>query len=241
MSGEFWPADLVAWSKFAQSSITALAIIIGGIWTYVLFIQKRQRYPRLNVSHQVISWPVGQKNLIRLQVRIENLGDVLFRLSSGHVWIQLMRPWPNGVQEADRGMGGIRPAERKAEWPILQEHAWDKIEKEVEPRETDTLHFNFMVNRQVKTIIAHTYLRNETKSRWFDSFTSKPRTIGWNTDSVHDLQVDEQERRLMSEDKSSKDRNRNKKSSGNSDSRQGPPKERPSTDQLPDSLKDSGD
>ena len=35
----------------AKDVLTGAAIILGGIWTYMLFIRTRQKYPRANITH----------------------------------------------------------------------------------------------------------------------------------------------------------------------------------------------
>ncbi len=40
-------------AQIAQSIVTILALIVGGIWTYNVFIVQREDVPQLNIKHTV--------------------------------------------------------------------------------------------------------------------------------------------------------------------------------------------
>lgn len=61
-----------------QASVTVLAIFVGGFWSYLLLVRKRQIYPRSNLSHTVTWIPLtDRKALVHVCVSIFNAGEVL--------------------------------------------------------------------------------------------------------------------------------------------------------------------
>jgi flagellar biogenesis protein FliO len=46
-------SDIKDIADVIQALFTSLAFIIGGAWTYLLFVRKRQRFPRAKIEHQI--------------------------------------------------------------------------------------------------------------------------------------------------------------------------------------------
>lgn len=189
--GAIWPIDAMGWSSILQSLATTIAIFIAGFWTYRLFIQRRQRYPRAKITHLLLfRIPIGgEKVVLRVTVRIENSGEVLLKLASGRVWVQQVQPLPpHFLKEVDRTNDLITTEENEYEWPLLSEcnFDWSEIDQEVEPGESDEIHCDFVVDANVRSILVYSYMKNESKKRrglvpW------KKREIGWNTTTWHDF------------------------------------------------------
>jgi hypothetical protein len=184
------PSNLQAWGDLAETVATLLALIIGAFWTYRLFVQKRQKYPRANVSHAVTSWKIeGKRRLVRVNIKIDNVGDVLLRPCKGHAWLQVVRPWPYGVRSAAKGDGTLRPTgSTEASWPKVPdaEVEWTDSDIDIEPGETDFIHLDFVVPPKLRTVMVYTYLENPIKRsrlKWWGK-----REIGWKTSSIHELQ-----------------------------------------------------
>jgi len=59
----------------AASIATVVAVIVGGWWTYSLFIKEREEYPHANIelklSHVALSERV---NLLRIAIELSNTG-----------------------------------------------------------------------------------------------------------------------------------------------------------------------
>src|SRR5438067_414425 len=47
-----------------QSLVTVLALCVGAFWTYRLFIEQRQSYPRLKVEHQIQHWDISRDQVL---------------------------------------------------------------------------------------------------------------------------------------------------------------------------------
>lgn len=242
---DYW----IAWVDLIVSVCTVFAIGIGGWWTYKLFRQKRQRYPRANISHSINLWDVENcKRLLRVGIRIENVGDVLLRPSKGHVRLQLVRPWPYQVRDAANDKQPlVRPGSREANWPKLGENTWEDQSLEIEPNEVDIIYLDFIVPQKVETVKVYSHLVNPLKQGRF-SLGSKDQ-IGWTTSSIHelgntDMNDDPRDRRRSEEDSvdySERDYQKDKvadESSGPEDSPLGQsnPETEPDHDDIVDEL-----
>ncbi|MHC4171357.1 MAG: hypothetical protein ACYST5_00230 [Planctomycetota bacterium] len=169
-------------SEIVVNVSTFIAIVIGGVWTYMMFVRRRQKYPRAKVSHRIIHKKIdNNKTLIRVDVEMCNQGDVLIRLSRRLVRIKQMLPLgESALQMIDSKKKRIRRKEAKGQWPILGEvdlSGEDAI-YEIEPGDTDEFPFDFVISSEVKTVIVYSYFRNKAK---------RGREIGWNKRTVYDI------------------------------------------------------
>jgi len=184
------PNDIKDIVEIVQGIVTSAAIVIAGFWTYIVFVKRRQRYPRMKVQHEVEHWPVSaDERLLRVVERISNIGEVLVPLESVTVRVQQVRPWRDdalGTVVAARERLGEGVAE--LDWPVLGEHKnkWRTGDQEIEPTETDEVLYDLVVDKAVESISVYTYVKNAYKKRdpirpW------RSREIGWNTTTVHQL------------------------------------------------------
>lgn len=168
--------------RVIQSLFTILAIIVGGIWTYMLFVKRRQRYPRANITQQIEHYPLSdRKVLLRVALRICNEGEILLSLVSGFARVQQMIPCSIDLSGSTSDQEtSAEHCEPEAEWPLLSEKKlkFQKGEREIEPGETDELHFDFVIDPDVQLVVVYSYLKNVKKRR---------REIGWNVTSIYDL------------------------------------------------------
>jgi len=180
--GWFKNEENLAVLRTLQVLLSMLAIVVGGIWAYLLFVKRRQRYPRANVTQQIGHYPLpNNKVLLRATVRICNEGEILLSLVSGFSRVQQMIPCSDDLCEVLRVRDDSdEQCEPEAEWPLLSERKlkFEKSEREIEPGEIDELHFDFIIDSDVQVIVIYSYLKNVKKRR---------REIGWNVTSIYDL------------------------------------------------------
>jgi len=176
--------------EIVQAVLTSAAILAAAIWTYMLFVKKRQKYPRIKVGHEEEHWAVSpDEYLLRVVVRISNIGEVLVPLESVTVRIQQICPWRSDA------LGTIREARGKLKlgtselgWPVLDERKceWRSGVQEIEPAEDDEVIFDFVVDKAVEAVSVYSHVKNAYKKkhlarRW------RSREIGWNTTTIHEL------------------------------------------------------
>jgi hypothetical protein len=172
------PVWLQRWQDGADavaSSLTAAALIAGGIW----FFTRRERLPRANVEHHAIHWLSGDTLVLHLNVRVQNVGHVVMRLKSILVRVQQLTPVPDDIAALiAKGKDPVEKNESEVPWPSLAECPcdWSDACREIEPGETHECHFDFFVPADIERVEFYSYVRNVRKRR---------RDIGWGTTTVY--------------------------------------------------------
>jgi len=188
-----WPTEVKAWVELVQAAVTVLAIFVGGYWTYMLFRQKRQRYPRANIEHRIVHKSIcSDKVLLHVTARLTNIGEVLLALRFGRTTIEQMMPiMPHLQSHIDEGGDPVVDGETDIVWPALgtRETSWQRGQFELEPNESDDLQFDFIIDSSIETVLVYSYFRNAQKYRnpilrWL---LRQTREIGWGISTVYDL------------------------------------------------------
>jgi hypothetical protein len=165
-----------------QVAVTVAAVLIGGIWSYWLFVKNRQKYPRASIAHHITHRHIGNdKMLLHVSVTISNVGDVLLSLISLETRIQQVLPLSDEVLEAiSKGQNPVSQGETEVTWPLIdsQELELEKGECEVEPGERQEIHHDFILDAEIEAIEVYTYLINEQK---------RDREIAWDLTTLHEL------------------------------------------------------
>jgi hypothetical protein len=168
-------------AETGQAIATIVALIVGGAWTYILFVRKRQRFPRARVEHAVAIKPMSSKSLlVHLSVRIQNIGEVLLELVDSDIRLYQLVPVEGEIAEKiDKGEDPVPKGESEIDWPPLgqRECDWKQSPIEIEPGEYDEFHYDFVIASSVATFSAYSHFRNVVKKR---------RKIGWNWTTIHD-------------------------------------------------------
>lgn len=178
-------SDFESMAQIAQAVATVVAVLIGGSWSYMLFVSRRQKFPRANIEHQVICRPVIKgKLLLSVDVTITNSSEVLLSLISWEIIAKQMLPpcsellrylTPDILNHLDNGIQII-------EWQTiaLREDRWKKGQFEIEPGEQHQIHTDFLINSDIQTLLLESYFRNIEK---------RGKRIGWSLITTHDLQA----------------------------------------------------
>jgi hypothetical protein len=165
-----------------KSVATVVALAIGGMWTFRLFIKNRLNKPRAQPTHEVEIRDLGDLGLlVHASVKIYNQSPVLMTIAYGEVRLVPMLPLPNEIVALVREKKSpLQLNDTEIAWPRRQtiKAEWSKCPREIEPSETDTYHFDFIVDRPLSTFQIYSYFRNVSKKR---------REIGWNTTTIHDV------------------------------------------------------
>ncbi len=159
---------------------TTAAVILGGWWAWRRFGQSREAKPWANVEHAVVSKKLtDEKWLLRVTVSVHNKGKVRLNLGKGEVRVHNLLPYT-----ASEVKGLIdqlaKPDERQTEaaWDLLEKVDFSErnLRHELEPTESDHVHFDFFLEKTVKAVIVYSHIENSTKPG-----------IGWNETTLHDL------------------------------------------------------
>lgn len=175
--------DFLAKNKDAfdslQSIATVAGIVVAGIWTYMLFVRKREKYPRADLKHRIEFWDISERErLVRVVLVVKNESDTLLRLFHGRTWIQQMKPWPIEVIEQYKE-ASEESAEASVEvgWLLISEKKHDQ-EREIEPKESDEVSMDFIIDKGYEQILVYSFLENDRKPG---------RHLGWSTSAVIDF------------------------------------------------------
>jgi hypothetical protein len=174
------------WASIAESIAKVVALIVLAIWTYLLFIRQRQKFPRAKIEHALVQYPLpAGKVLLRLNVSITNIGNVLLQMSKTNIEISQFRPWPKDLMNdllSGTPIQAHGPKQNPIVWPLVHKREITAPEtfKEIEPNETENIYFDFIVEASLQAFFIWTYFENQTK---------RGRTMGWNTTSTQELQV----------------------------------------------------
>jgi hypothetical protein len=172
--------DLAA---IAQAVATVAAIIVGGVWSYMLFVRTRQRYPRAKIDHYITHRIMSGSNvLVHVGVTISNKGDVLLSLISAQTRIQQVLPVNAEIMDSiSEGRDPVPKGEREIEWPLIgssRKSTWEPGKREIEPGESETIYYDFIIESGIQAIEVYSYFGNASKPE---------RAIGWNLTTLYDI------------------------------------------------------
>jgi hypothetical protein len=175
--------DFLAKNKDAfaslESAFKIIGIILAGIWTYLLFVRKREKFPRADLKHRIEFWDISeQERLIRIVLVIKNESDVLLRLFDGETWIQQMKPWPietiEKFKEQNEKSGKVSA---EVGWLLISEKNHNQ-EREIEPKESDEVSMDFIIDKSYEQILIYSFFENSHKPG---------RHLAWSTSAVIDF------------------------------------------------------
>jgi hypothetical protein len=165
----------------AQAMVTMAAVIVGGFWTYHLFVKERHQYPHAKIEQKVSHVALSKKtNLLRVGVDITNTGTSRIVIAKGIARIQQILPLSEcpdtGACATEEIKVALANVERKADgltWPLLAaRNASFTDPLDIEPGEKDSFEFEFVIPSNVEVVRIYTYFRNDKKSTATDE-------IGW--------------------------------------------------------------
>jgi hypothetical protein len=166
-----------------KNIVTAAAIIAAAFW----FVRRRLRFPRARVQHCVNARHIGNGRLfVRIQVKVDNVGDVLMRLKEICLYVQQVRPLDSSIREIierSNGQDPISAGDCELPWPALlvRNYDWRKKKYEIEPGELESYNFDAIFTDDIETIQIYTHIVNRVK--WF-------KNIGWNETSIYDINTE---------------------------------------------------
>jgi len=197
-------------SKLVSAVFQIFAIIAGGIWTYRLFLWRRQKYPRAKLEHTITDKPIADNKIwVHVVVTVSNIGDVLLSLIYGETWIQQVLPLSSSMKNTfSEKEDPVQDEETEITWPLIETRIeeWDKDACQVEPGESDQSHYDFVVDRNIQIIRVYSYFRNVTQGNylsWWRKLILGLRKeeeceIGWRLVTIYDLQSSQRRTKKVS-------------------------------------------
>jgi hypothetical protein len=177
-------------ASIVQSVATVIAIVVGGAWSYLLFIKERREYPHANLQQSATHAQLGPNaNLLRVGVAITNAGTTRMDLKSAIIKIQQVLPLTDCVDpkicakaEIEAAKPGVPRSAARFSWPTLSQLDQQyEGNKEIEPSEKDFIDAEFVLPSHVTLVRIYAYVRNDSKPH------SDKQQIGWSVSNYYNL------------------------------------------------------
>ena len=170
-----------------QAIVTVIAVVVGGLWTYKLFIEERGQFPHANIEQNISHVALSeQANLLRVGIDLTNAGRSLMRTGKATIRVQQILPWlpcdagsACAKAEVVKASGAVMRQTNGFPWPLIAERELSPF-FDIEPGEKQNLDFEFVTPSDVKVVRVYTYFRNDQKSADDDE-------VGWATSSYYDF------------------------------------------------------
>ena len=155
-------------ARIVQGVFTVAAIFVGGVFAWRNAHIFRHSAPHVNVSHEIAHMFLSDEYVyIAVTATLHNTSRVNIEFLNGYSRIQQVTPIENEEIEELYVEAFLQTPETSEtpgyiQWPTLDffSTSWEKDGLTVEPGEKETQAFEFIVSREVESVIITTYLYN---------------------------------------------------------------------------------
>ena len=179
-----WKTAMANWKDpvaTAQSIVTIIALLVGGVWTYRTFIRFRQDRPKLVITHSVDHFRLpNHLILLSVEEKLSNVGTVAIELRKGEIRIIPVLPLPNAVEQRAKTPYRLNDtAEDPQVWPVLvcYPHSWDKKRELIEPGEADAIKNYFLISDSTEVVNIFSLVANPAEGN----------KMAWRASTTYDL------------------------------------------------------
>ena len=167
-----------------QSSVTAVAIVAGGLFAYYKLQFFRDLEPHLTITHEVSHRLIGGSYVhIAVTAMLHNSSRVKIGLREGFFLVQQVSPSSNQDVEEWYAEVFVRKEQSDIRWPTLDEKPlrWGENELIVEPGESHREVYEYIVSRETESVLLYTYYYNPEYAEHLAS------PEGWEASTVYDI------------------------------------------------------
>ena len=194
------------WIAIVGGAAAVAAAIAGGFLAWRNAQIFRAKAPHVIVEHEVSHRPVGTQYVhIFVTAVLHNKSRVHVEFLDGFATIQQVKPISDADVEVLYEQVFVNQTFMNVQWPSLgtQRHRWDRDGLLVEPGETETEVFDFVVQRDVESVAITTYFYNERvvgqlptdieldavkrRERRFRRWLTERGALGWGRTTVYDI------------------------------------------------------
>jgi hypothetical protein len=176
---DFWK-DL---TLIIQAAVTSVGIIVGAVWTYLIFVRERLRFPKINIELIIEDIKIqNNARIVHAEVKLNNIGHVLLRSHHSELRLRKIVPIHDELKpDVEKGFDPVSNDRIEIEWPLIagREWKWDENEFEIEPGEGDSLHADYIISSDVQVVEFYFYIANAKK---------KTQGIGWTLTKIHEFE-----------------------------------------------------
>ena len=174
-------------AAIVQSSVTAVAIVAGGIFAYYKLQLFRDLEPHLTITHEVSHRFIGDSYVhIAVTANLHNSSRVKIELRKAIFLLQLLSPLMDEDVERlyeQRHVDSDEGYARYIQWDTLDEieHRWAENELIIEPGASHSETSEFITSSGVASVMIYTYFYNTEYPQNSGS------TEGWSMTTVYDI------------------------------------------------------
>ena len=170
-------------TRIVQASVTAVAIAAGGVFAGVKLQVFRDFAPHLTISHDISHRSIGDSYIhIAVTANLHNSSRVKMDFRRGVFRLQQIGPASDNEVESLYAQIFIDKEHDHFQWPTLDEIVlnWSDGALIVEPGESQSETYEFIVSTNVKSVLIYTYFYNSRSSK----FSQAP---GWGRATIYDM------------------------------------------------------
>jgi hypothetical protein len=154
------------------------AIVVAGVWTYMLFVQGRARFPRASITHRITHHSTANgRTLLQVKAVIKNDGTVMLRIPNGLFRVHRVLPLPDNVVDLlAKGKDPVAEGNSEVIWERASPPRRITLQMQIEPGESDEVLADFFIDPALRLIEVYTFFGNE-----------KAKPNGWGLTTLYSL------------------------------------------------------
>ena len=159
----FWPSTARDWATVAQPVVPFVVFVLGVWFAWQRLQIFRARVPHMTISHEVSHRRVGTEYVhIAVTTILHNSSKVNIEFFNGFSSIQQVSPSTDKAVEDLYAEVFVAGKHEYLAWDTLGQirRSWEKDEFVVEPGESETETFEFVISADVKSILITTFFYN---------------------------------------------------------------------------------
>ena len=182
---ELFDAQLAATATTVQALLTIAAIAIGGVYAFFKLEAFREFHPHLTITQHVKHRKIGDSYVhISIRAKLVNNSKVKIEILDASFWMQQIAPLlDSDVEMLYSGFRSKPNRDKYFDYPTLMqfEREWDNDEFVIEPGESASENYEFIVKDELNTVSVTAFFNDQTTGSTIDEQN------GWAAISIYDL------------------------------------------------------
>ena len=149
--------------------VTIGAVIVGGFWTYNVFVKERHEYAYPDFEVVKISHvSLGQENLLNVRLEITNGGNSRLEVNQLIVRLQQILPLPPcpnvgpcAVNEVEAALKNTERQSDRFDWPLIAERHEQFQSLELAPGEKSRFDLEFAAPSEITAVRVYAYIQQD--------------------------------------------------------------------------------
>ncbi len=171
-------------AAIVQSSVTAVAIVAGGVFAYYKLQLFRDFEPHLSITHEISHRVISESYIhIGVTANLHSSSKVKVELRRAFFSIQVVSPLTDNKVENLYEEIFVKKSNKDIQWRTLYNipREWIKNELIIEPSESHQEISEFILSSDIEAIVIYTYFYNSKSS------PSAQSAEGWSATTIYDI------------------------------------------------------